>query len=171
MNSVVVGHLAQVLALAGDLDQDMAFTAGLLHNIGRLAFAHHRPAQLAECRAEAAASRRSIHDVQRTRYGYADCELGATIADGWRLPQPLVASIQNHGRPLSTLPERTSLDATVARARRFARAHAISDGLDVVGTAPLPDLEWQSPGVQRALRQIGGIGAAIERAKSYLTTA
>lgn len=168
INSLVVAHLAQVLAIADGTDQDQAFTAGLVHNIGRLAFAQQRPGELAECALEAKATRRLVHDVQQERYGFADCELGAAVADGWSFPQPLVESIRNHAHPLSTLPDRHSLDAIVARARRYARSHAIADGLDVVGIAPLPDLEWQDPLVRRPLQRLGGIAGVVDRAKAHV---
>ena len=158
MNSVVVGHLAQVLALAGDLDQDMAFTAGLLHNIGRLAFAHHRPAQLAECRAEAAASRRSIHDVQRTRYGYADCELRATIARRVATPaaarrvdpEPRPAALDSPGadepgcdrRPRPTLRTRTR-DQRRSRRRRNSTAARPRMAVPRSPTRPSPDRRYR----------------------------
>ena len=48
--SMVVGLLAEVLARASKRHQDEAFTAGILHNIGRLALDQHRPTKLAEAK-------------------------------------------------------------------------------------------------------------------------
>lgn len=78
---MVVGHFAHVLAIVEGIDQDETFTAGLVHNIGRLAFVQHRPDDLRAATTEARATRSTIHDVQQRLHGFTDAELGAAIAD------------------------------------------------------------------------------------------
>lgn len=170
LNSMVVGHLAQALAIVEGVDQDQGFTAGLVHNIGRLALAQHRPDQLKAATLEARASRASIHEAQTRLLGYTDAELGAAVADAWAFPLPLIESIKNHARPLSQVPDRRSLDSIVIRARRFARSHAIADGLELIATRPAPDIEWRSPDAERALGKFGGMEGIMQRARGYLDT-
>ncbi len=168
MNSMVVGQFAQALAIVEGIDQDQAFTAGLVHNIGRLAVAQHRPDALRATTTEARAHRSTIHAVQRLLYGFKDAELGAAIADSWTFPLPLVEAIAHHGRPSLELTDRRSLDSIVVRARRFARAHGVSDGLDLIVTRPLADIEWRAPDAERALRRFGGVEGILERARGYI---
>ena len=168
LNSMVVGHLAQALAIVENVDQDQGFTAGLVHNIGRLALAQHRPEQLKTATLEARASRTTIHQAQARLLGYSDAELGAAVANAWAFPVPLIESIENHMRPLSDIPDRRSLDSIVIRARRFARSHGVSDGLELITTRPVPDIEWRSPDAERALRKLGGVDGILQRARGYL---
>lgn len=56
----------------------------------------------------------------------------------------------------------------MVRARRFARAQGISDGLDVIVTRPLGDVECHTPEAERALRRFGGVDGIIERARDYV---
>ena len=53
--SVSIGMLAEVLARAERVKTDEAFTAGVVHNIGRLALDQHRPTAFGEVLAYAAA--------------------------------------------------------------------------------------------------------------------
>jgi len=171
MNSMVVGHFAQALAMVEGIDQDQAFTAGLVHNIGRLAVAQHRPDDLRAATTEARARRSTIHEAQRLLYGFTDAELGAAIADTWTFPLPLVEAIANHGRPSLELTDRRALDSIVVRARRFARAQGVCDGLDLIATRPLADIEWRTPDAERALRRFGGVDGILERAHGYIGAA
>lgn len=166
-NSMVVGYFAQVLSIVERIDQDEAFTAGLVHNIGRLAMAQHRPDHLKAATLRAQATGATIHEVQRAAFGYTDADLGAAIADSWTFPLPLVEAIANHQRPLTELPDRRGLDALVVRARRFARSHGICDGLDLITTRPFGDIEWRTPEAERALKRFGGVSGILERAETF----
>lgn len=170
LNSMVVAHLAQALAIVEGVDQDQGFTAGLVHNIGRLALAQHRPDHLKAATLEARASRTTIHEAQTRLLGYSDAELGAAVANAWAFPMPLIESIENHARPLSEVPDRRSLDSIVIRARRFARSHGVGDGVEVITTRPVADIEWRSPDAERALRKLGGVDGILQRARGYLDT-
>lgn len=167
-NSVVVAYFAQALAVMEHLDQDEAFTAGLVHNIGRLALAQQRPEDLHDATVEARVRKLSIQDVQRERYGYTDAELGAAIADSWTFPVPLVDAIANHMASLLDLPDRRGLDAVVIRARRMARAQGVDDGLDVITTRPMADIEWSSREAEQALRKFGGVAGILDRAGEFV---
>ncbi|MGE3962054.1 MAG: HDOD domain-containing protein [Dehalococcoidia bacterium] len=170
-NSMVVAYFAQVLAVVEHVDQDEAFTAGLVHNIGRLAMAQHRPEQLKAATLEARSTHATIHEVQRANLGYTDAELGAAIADSWAFPLPLVEAIAHHHRPPSELPDRRALDALVVRARRFARAQGVCDGLEQIKTKPIADIEWRAPEAERALKRFGGIWGVLDRADEFLGVA
>ena len=167
-NSVVVAYFAQALAVIEHLDQDEAFTAGLVHNIGRLALAQQRPEDLHDATVEARARKCSVQDVQRARYGFTDAELGAAIADSWAFPIPLVDAIANHMSSLLDLPDRRGLDAVVIRARRMARAQGVDDGLDVITTRPMADVEWRSREAEQALRKFGGVAGILDRAGEFV---
>lgn len=168
LNSLVVAHFAHVLAALEHVNREDAFTAGVVHNVGRLALAQHRPAWMAQAIEDATNRRTTVHDAQRARLGFTDAEVGGALASSWSFPQALVEAVEHHQWPLSEIPDRRGLDSIVARARRFARSHGITDGLDVVATRLYPDVEWQTPQIAQALRQVGGVSGVIERAQAFV---
>ncbi len=170
LNSVTVGLLAETLADAEGRDPTDAFTAGILHNVGRLALAQHRPVWLERAVEQASESGRPIHDVQRDALGFSDAELGAAMARGWGFPERLVEAVSYHASELRLLPDRNGLDALVLRARRYARAHGTTDGLDEQSRLS-PDLEWTAPPISTVLERRGSIDGIHQRARSFLGTA
>ncbi|MDA1010719.1 MAG: HDOD domain-containing protein [Chloroflexi bacterium] len=167
-NSLVVAHFARVLAALETVDREDAFTAGIVHNVRRLALAQHRPKWMAQAVDAAAERSIPVHQAELEQFGFTDAQVGSALASAWSFPQGLVEAAERHQWPLSDIPDRRGLDSLVARARRFARAHGISDGVDVVGSRLHPDVEWQMPRVVQAMGEIGGVEGVIERAKAYV---
>ena len=166
-NSLVIGRLAQVLAEAEGHDRDAAFTAGVLHNVGRLALAQQRPREFMILLTQARALGIALSEVERSSLGFTDAELGAAITRGWKFPDSLCDAVARHDAPLSSFADSRDLDATVARARRFARAHGVTDGIDPP-SALEPDQEWQEPRIASTLDRSGGPERIIEWAASFL---
>lgn len=168
MNSLVIAHFAQALSVLEHVDREEAFTAGVVHNVGRLAVAQHRPAWMANAIEESARRGISVHDAQLRDLGFTDAQVGSALALTWSFPPGLVEAVERHQWALSDLPDRRGLDSIVARARRFARAHGVSDGIDGVPSRMFPDTEWQMQQVAHALRQFGGVEGVVERARAYV---
>jgi len=166
--SVTVGLLAEVLARATKLHQDEAFTAGVLHNIGRLALDQHRPRELHASRMLVERQGGSLADAQRTMLGFTDAELGGALALHWNFPEPLARAVQRHHLDPNDLPDPQSLEAFVVRARLFARAHGINDGFEVDPGRPPTAPEWHSGAVSSALHQSGGIDGILERVSAFM---
>src|SRR5690606_12395351 len=103
-------------------DRDEAFTGGIVHNVGRLALAQHRPHWLNDTALAAQEQGRTVHDVQRLMLGFTDAELGMAVARAWQFPEALVRAVGHHAWAPSALPQKDALDSVVMRARRFARS-------------------------------------------------
>jgi HD-like signal output (HDOD) protein len=168
--SVTVGLLAEVLARATRKHQDEAFTAGVLHNIGRMALDQHRPRELMASRALAERDGVSIIEAQRHVLGYTDADLGGALALHWNFPEPLAQAVLRHHLDVNALPDPGSLEAFVARARIFARANGISDGFEVEVRRPPAPLDWQSGPVSNVLHQSGGLDGILERVSAFLNS-
>ena len=78
---------------------DRAYTAGLLHNVGRLGLFVAHPRAYAEILTQA--SEEDILDRERKTFGLDHCEAGAWLAHSWGLPQDLEGVIAGHHQPLS----------------------------------------------------------------------
>lgn len=101
VHSLSVGVGAQLIAeKTGVTDPDMAFTAGILHDLGKVAlnvwlenkvYAMARLAEIEEM---------SFEKIERKVLGFDHQDVGAYMAEGWNLPPPLVETIRSHHRPL-----------------------------------------------------------------------
>jgi putative nucleotidyltransferase with HDIG domain len=78
-----------------------AFTAALLHDIGKLVFAQTLSAeQLAEIRDRAERKFISFTDAEKEVVGIDHGEAGAALLQSWRLPESIVEAAANHHRPV-----------------------------------------------------------------------
>jgi HD-like signal output (HDOD) protein len=168
--SVTVGMLAEVLARAHGRHQDEAFTAGVLHNIGRLALDQHRPEALQAARRRAAEWGVTVHQAERALLGFSDADLGAGLATHWNLPEELVDAVAHQDLDVDQLPARDSLAACLIRARIFARAQGLTDGVEPL-RHEIPGSEWTVPPIASALHRAGGWGGIGERADAFVDAA
>jgi putative nucleotidyltransferase with HDIG domain len=95
-HSIATALCAQSLAELLDIHPGSAFTAGLLHDIGRLALASHFPEELG-----LAISWRIQHDVlaleaEQQILGIDHAAVGGMIAAHWRFTPDIVEAIQLH---------------------------------------------------------------------------
>ena len=161
--SVSVGMLAEVLSRATHEHVDEAFTAGVLHNIGRLAMDQHRPRELRQCIEVAQARGWTIPQAERQVLGYTDAEVGGALALNWNFPPALADAVARYNLDIDALPDPKSLAAFVIRARLFARASGLTDGAELPSIDP-PSTEWSVPPLSRSLAQTGGESPALQSA-------
>jgi len=136
--------------LAGELrrdDADLAFTAGLLHDIGRLALA----STFAPAYAEVEQWRRDRDcpdgDAERAVLGFDHTEVGGLIASHWNFAPAIVAAIREHHAP----PAGAELTLTGIAHVADAVAHALGlagDADEAVPTLALP--VWAAYGLDDA---------------------
>ena len=88
--------IAQRIAALGFIDKDMAYTCGILHDVGRMALAVIRPrgyAALLETHHGAAAT---ILEAERGLFGWDHCETGRKLVSDWGLPDEFESAIAEH---------------------------------------------------------------------------
>ncbi len=97
-HSLFVARLASGLAkLSGTVEPELAFTAGLLHDIGRVVLCVKCDGSVAE-----PPSTREDDDTpatERAVYGIDHCAIGYQLATRNSLPEPIVRTALNHHRP------------------------------------------------------------------------
>lgn len=168
--SMVVGLLAEVLARATKRHQDEAFTAGILHNIGRHALDQHRPARLAEAKRIAEERGVLASEAEREVFGFTSSELGGALALHWNFPPELATVVAGHQLDVDALPDPESLSAYVIRARMFARAASITDGFEPPLSRLGPSV-WDDLPVRKQMTQSGGLDGILGRVDAFLASA
>ena len=137
-HSVRVGRLAQRIAKVEGGDDKLAeeaFTAGLLHDIGKLALADNSALGYVELMARAEEVKRPLIEIEREAFQATHAEVGAYLLDLWGLPLPLVEAVALHHEPGKTdAPCFNSLTAVhVANAleSEASMPESLSQGLDL----------------------------------------
>jgi putative nucleotidyltransferase with HDIG domain len=126
-HAIGVAIAARALARQTQQDEDVAFTAGLLHDIGRLALATCFPHELAQALSYVAEADISFNEAEHERLGVDHADLGAMIATHWRLPDVVAQTIYSHHRPTA------AADGGFALAHIVHLADAITHALDLSG--------------------------------------
>ena len=85
-HSVACAIIAERSAKARFMDNEFAYTAGILHDIGRVALATLMPVAYA-CVVERGAERpQDLLEIERELCGIDHCEAGRSLVDAWNLP-------------------------------------------------------------------------------------
>jgi putative nucleotidyltransferase with HDIG domain len=102
-HSLAVAIISKYLAdhVAKTLSSD-CFTAGLLHDIGKLILAEYFPERFEKIWLTTVESAISFTDAEKMENTATHAEIGAYLAEKWLLPQPLADAIRLHHSAFST---------------------------------------------------------------------
>jgi putative nucleotidyltransferase with HDIG domain len=95
-HSLACALLSQELANACFLKGDEAYTAGLLHDIGRLGLLAAYPVEYANVLSVAVDYSFDVLHCERELFDIDHCEAGAWLAEQWKLPGELGAIAAHH---------------------------------------------------------------------------
>jgi HD-like signal output (HDOD) protein len=102
-HSVLTGQLARRIAQTEDATGeiiDQAFTAGLLHDIGKLLVGANLPAAFGQVMTLARKANCSAWEAENQLIpGASHAELGGCVLGIWKLPRPVVEAVALHHRP------------------------------------------------------------------------
>jgi HD-like signal output (HDOD) protein len=110
-----VGACARSLVMAETKDTrlaDMAFTAGLLHDVGKLLLAANLPEEYSNLLAQSERRNVAERQVEQEALGATHAELGACLLGMWGLPLPILRAVGWHHTP--ALAEDTSFSLLTA---------------------------------------------------------
>lgn len=100
-HSLAVGFCARLLSrmgrVRGQLDPDSAFSGGLLHDIGKVIMCCFLQAEHAQVKRERANDRQSAtYEVEERVLGYNHAQIGAILAEQWKLPRRITEAVAFH---------------------------------------------------------------------------
>jgi len=144
-HSTTVACLAQRIAVAEKCPKNLAeesFTAGLLHDVGKLVLLAQMPKEYAVLLRSLAETAAPLAPAERERFGCTHAELGAYLMSIWGLPHPLIHAVVFHDHPVDCMESRFSSLTAVHGADALASRE--SDSLIV------QDVQWD----EEYLRQL-----------------
>jgi FixJ family two-component response regulator len=129
--------------------QDEAFTAGILHDLGKLILAQNFPDDYAEVLTQSCRQPRPLWEIETERFGASHAELGAYLMGLWGIGDEVVAAIAHHHQlPAAGTPGRV---VAVVYAANAARVRSLRGSAARAGGRHRPEILQQrtSPSVCR----------------------
>lgn len=128
-HATTVGAFARYLAAHFGLPADDLFTAGFLHDIGKLMLLETHGQAYAELLAEYAGDADAVHVHERERWGFDHAQLGGHVLSAWQIPAPIPELVSWHHRPGRAYQSSPSIARELCCLRLAdALAHAVSLG-------------------------------------------
>ena len=166
LHSLGVAICAQEVARGAELNVDVAYTAGLLHDIGQLLLFVADPAAYARVLMLRDASDIDIVDAEREQLGVDHARVGGELARLWKLPEAVADAIAAHHVSEASEPEDEMADAVhVAEALSHALNLGGGEGARVPRLSDLScarmGIEWRQLAAHFPLIEARFIGARI----------
>jgi HD-like signal output (HDOD) protein len=98
-HNLACGLIAEHLAASGLMDKDASYTAGIMHDIGRLALVVIRPVEYADLLGRHSGSSSSLLHEERELFGFDHCQAGQNLIQDWKLPSDFKAIVSQHHTP------------------------------------------------------------------------
>jgi HD-like signal output (HDOD) protein len=146
-HNLACAMIARDLAASGFMDQDIAYSCGVLHDIGRLALAVLRPTEYAALLEKHQGSGTSILAREAELFGCDHCQAGKRLIDDWKLPLDFEPIVSDHHAPRHmesawSMAELIKISCRLADAAGFAAF----PGCEVI---PFSDLQSELPPRER----------------------
>jgi len=135
LHSLAVACCAKAIAetISPKVNSHLAYSAGLLHNIGNLALHQVMPKSFARIVEEAKSKRTSICSIERKQLGLDYTILGKRLAQKWHLPNEIILAIWLHRSDTAAISENMP-EARMAQIVRSADSIAYQSGLGESGS-------------------------------------
>ena len=99
-HSLTTAFACKFIAEDIDADANLLFTAGLLHDIGKVVLAQAKGAEYGNLLSKTPAGANATA-LEKSAYGFTHADVGACLMDTWKLPVLLVEAVRCHHQPSS----------------------------------------------------------------------
>jgi putative nucleotidyltransferase with HDIG domain len=151
-HSIAAALCAKSLARHANIDQDYAFIAGLLHDIGRLLLASSFPDEYAQVVEYSALNDTTTSEAELRVLGVDHQHTGQMLAEAWKFPPVIQRAIGHHHAPAAA--DLGDVPGVVHAANAMVQALDLGGGAHIA-VPPLLDATWDSlrltPGHLRAV--------------------
>jgi putative nucleotidyltransferase with HDIG domain len=143
-HSIAAALCAKSLARHANLDQDYAFIAGLLHDIGRLVLASGFPEDYAQVIDYCEREDVTLGEAELHLLGVDHQRIGQMLAEAWKFPAVIQRAIGHHHSPAGA--DLGNVPGVVHAANAMVQALDLGGG-DHVAVPRLLDAAWDSLGL------------------------
>ncbi len=157
-HSLACAFLAEEIAPVWGKDKDFAYTAGLLHDIGRLSLLVAYPAEYTNLLTVAEENGFDVLECERQLFDIDHCEAGRWLAEQWKLPAGFGEVLGEHHAPPAAQPSATGLI-------HLACGLADSLGFSVLEAAAAPSIEQILEPIPPATRELLSLEAEDLKAR------
>ncbi len=98
-HAIGTGIAAKVVGAHSGMEGETAFTAGLLHDVGKLVIDTILPEEFAQMLSLVKETGCLLREAEQEVLGFDHCFAGTRVAERWKLPPPVIAAISYHHRP------------------------------------------------------------------------
>lgn len=155
----------QVVTKAGVGEADEAFAAALFQDMGMLAIFAAEPKAYAPMVSRAGVYHTRLYEAEQKQWGFNHTTIGAELAERWRMPEQIVASIRYHHNP-SDAPQHLELVQAVALGSIIART--VIEGVDGLAFSELLDkasawFGWNQQDIAGMLEKVTATSKEVAR--------
>jgi HD-like signal output (HDOD) protein len=172
LQSLSVGVIAKLLARRrgiSEFDSADYFVSGLLHNIGKIVFAHFYPEDYAKVLSRALEADKADYEIETDIFGFDHSELGSMLAEDWKLPEQLVSAIRNHHSDFHKSDDAESnseLSMSVFCASQIF--HRLNAKSKEIRNIPTSVSVWLGNDIDTLIDDLGDIEEEIDRAMMFI---
>ncbi|MBC8470780.1 MAG: HDOD domain-containing protein [Planctomycetes bacterium] len=140
LHSLAVACCAKDIAKAASpqMDSELAYFAGLLHDIGKLALEETMPKSFAGMIEEAKSTKKCLRVIEQKHLGTDHTIIGKRLGQQWRLPHLIVLAIWLHHSQTVTIAEDMP-EARIAAVVQLADSIAHRSGIGWAGSFDSPE--------------------------------
>ncbi len=155
-HAVACGVVAEAIAReTGHARPDEAFTAGILHDLGRLVLSQYEPERFGRVLYRALNGAEEMQIAERVEFGYDHTQVGSALTEQWSFPPP----------------DRSGLTYVLTQANALCHKHGLWCGLDTLDGAKAygpPGSVSDDPVFVQVVNRIGGLTEIHAKVSEFL---
>lgn len=168
-HGVCVGLVAEAVARETKVARpEDAFTAGVVHDVGKLAMMLCEPQMFADVIDLAITEQKPYREAEMRVFGVGHQYVGGRLAQRWKFPDTLAASIRDH-HPQKPVAMIETLSDVITVSNLLCNREGLACGFDWTGVPERKAIDAVPPRVENAINRVyGGMKPLQEKAQAFL---